>query len=120
MEPFRYKSIKDFEERCVESQMIMQKYPKRVPIIVEKQYQCTLPEISKHKYLTPNDVTLGQFMHVVRKRIEISEKDAIFVFINGRMLNMSNTMVSVYEKEKADDGFLYVEYSSENTFGFQW
>lgn len=30
----------------------------------------------------------------------------------------SLTMGQLYEKEKDEDGFLYVAYSGENTFGF--
>lgn len=34
------------------------------------------------------------------------------------MFSFSITMGQLYEKEKDEDGFLYVAYSGENTFGF--
>lgn len=34
------------------------------------------------------------------------------------VLCFSITMGQLYEKEKDEDGFLYVAYSGENTFGF--
>ena len=29
-------------------------------------------------------------------------------------------MSAIYEEKKDEDGFLYVTYSGENTFGFGW
>lgn len=35
------------------------------------------------------------------------------------LLCCSLTMGQLYDKEKDEDGFLYVAYSGENTFGFR-
>ena len=41
-----YKKIKTFEERCQESARILEKYPDRVPIFVEKDPTDTLTAAS--------------------------------------------------------------------------
>ena len=47
----------------------------------------------------------------------LSPEEAIFIFSGSSMLS-SNTLISaIYEKHKDADGFLYVKYSGENTFG---
>ena len=53
-----YKKSKTFEERSSESSNIIQKYPNRIPIIVEKSKGCKLIDIDKNKYLVPNDMIL--------------------------------------------------------------
>lgn len=35
------------------------------------------------RYLVPADLTVGQFVYVVRKRIKLSAEKAIFVFVNN-------------------------------------
>ena len=101
-----------------------------------------------NRYLVPADLTVGQFVYVVRKRIKLSAEKAIFIFVNNilpptgenptpKMCHVYYTyhvspyswtciwvcgitaamMSAIYEENKDEDGFLYMTYSSENTFG---
>lgn len=38
-------------------------------MICEKAEKSDIPEIDKRKYLVPADLTVGQFVYVIRKRI---------------------------------------------------
>jgi GABA(A) receptor-associated protein len=69
------------------------------------------------RYLVPADRTVGQFVYVIRKRIKLSPEKAIFVFVNNVLPPTAALMSSIYEEHKEDDGFLYIAYSGENTFG---
>lgn len=106
-----------FEKRLKESTRIRDKYPDRIPIIVEKACKSNIPDIDKSKYLVPNDLTVGQFVYVIRKRIKINQEQAIFVFINNILPPTAALISEMYELHKNSDGFLYVIYSGENTFG---
>ena len=75
-------------------------------------------DIGKRKYLVPSDITVAQFMWIIRKRIQLPSEKAIFLFVDKTVPQSSLTMGQLYEKEKDEDGFLYVAYSGENTFGF--
>jgi len=112
-----FKKENNFDKRKGESKRIREKYPDRIPIIVEKNSNTDLPDIDKKKYLVPSDLTVGQFIYVIRKRISISPEKAIFIFIENMLPPTSELVSSIYEKHKDDDGFLYIEYSGENTFG---
>jgi len=112
-----FKKENNFDKRKEESKRIREKYPDRIPIIVEKNSNTDLPDIDKKKYLVPSDLTVGQFIYVIRKRISISPEKAIFIFIENMLPPTSELVSSIYEKHKDDDGFLYIEYSGENTFG---
>ncbi|XP_051884652.1 gamma-aminobutyric acid receptor-associated protein-like 2 [Pristis pectinata] len=106
------------EHRCVESAKIRAKYPDRVPVIVEKVSGSQIVDIDKRKYLVPSDITVAQFMWIIRKRIQLPSEKAIFLFVDKTVPQSSLTMGQLYEKEKDEDGFLYVAYSGENTFGY--
>lgn len=108
-----------FEERLKESDKIRTKYPNRVPIILERSPNCrsSVPDIDKHKFLVPRDITIGQFLFVIRKRIKLSSKTALFVFIDNKIPSTSALIGSIYDTDKNSDLFLYATYSGENTFG---
>ncbi|KAG7541945.1 Autophagy protein Atg8 ubiquitin-like [Arabidopsis thaliana x Arabidopsis arenosa] len=101
-----------------ESSRIREKYPDRIPVIVEKAGQSDVPDIDKKKYLVPADLTVGQFVYVVRKRIKLGAEKAIFVFVKNTLPPTAALMSAIYEEHKDEDGFLYMTYSGENTFGF--
>ena len=115
-----YKKNKSFEERKQESESILEKYPDRVPLILEKltnDNDVLIPEIDKNKYLVPKDLTVGQLMYVIRKRLKISPEKALFIFCNGNILKGNDLVSTVYESSHDEDGFLYLIYSGEATFG---
>jgi len=88
-----------------------------VPVIVERAEKSDAPTLDKKKYLVPADLTVGQFVYVIRKRIKLSAEKAIFIFVNNVLPPTAALMSAVYEEHKDEDGFLYVTYSGENTFG---
>lgn len=113
-----FKKQFSFDERKEESNKILIKYPDRRPVICEKlKTQKGLPEIDKKKYLVPFDLTVGQFIYVIRQRIKIKPEDSIFLFINNQIITGSSMMGVLYENYKENDGFLYITYAKENTFG---
>ncbi|KAG6786997.1 hypothetical protein POTOM_008622 [Populus tomentosa] len=125
------KSFKDeftFEQRLEESQDIIAKYPLRVPVVVERYCKTDLPEMEKKKYLVPRDMSVGQFIHILSSRLRLTPGKALFVFVKDTLPQTANIwypsllpaaalMDSVYESLKDEDGFLYMCYSSEKTFG---
>jgi GABA(A) receptor-associated protein len=112
-----FKDTHDFEKRKKEAERIRQKYPDRIPVICEKAPKSDIPDIDKKKYLVPNDLTVGQFVYVVRKRIKLEPEKAIFIFVNNSLPSTASLMSQIYDEHKDEDGFLYVTYSGENTFG---
>ncbi len=112
-----FKEKFDFEKRADEATRIKKKYPDRIPVIVEKAQQSNMPYIDKHKYLVPKDLTVSQFIYVIRKRVKIKAGEAIFLFINNSLHSSSELMSTIYENNKDEDQFLYATFSGENTFG---
>lgn len=108
-----------FAKRKLESHRVLTKYSDRIPVICEKApgQPPTLPQIDKEKYLVPTDLTIGQFMYVIRKRLHLPAEQALFFLIGGEIPSQSELMTSQYDKKQNKDGFLYIQYLSENTFG---
>ena len=111
-----FKNKYKFDKRKDESIRIMQKYPERRPIIIEKHHKCEY-DIDKNKYLVPKDMTLSQFMFVVRKRIKLDPSQSLFITVNHSLISGSKLLSEVYNDMKDEDGFLYITYTGENTFG---
>jgi len=105
------------EKRQAEASRIRDKYPDRIPVIVEKADKSDIPDIDKKKYLVPADLTVGQFVYVIRKRIKVGPEKAIFMFVKNTLPPTAALMSDIYQDHKDEDGFLYITYSGENTFG---
>ncbi|KAI3796677.1 hypothetical protein L1987_39356 [Smallanthus sonchifolius] len=112
-----FKQEHEFSKRHAEASRIREKYPDRIPVIVEKAEKSDIPNIDKKKYLVPADLTVGQFVYVIRKRIKLSAEKAIFIFVENVLPPTGAIMSTIYDEKKDEDGFLYVTYSGENTFG---
>jgi len=115
----KYQTKFTLEHRMNECQKIRAKYPDRIPVIIEKSVTNSgkIPNMDKHKFLVPADITIGQFMYVLRQRIKLPSKVGMFLFINNKMLSTSTLMGAIYDEEKNIDDFLYITFSGENTFG---
>jgi len=112
-----FKTEHPLERRASEAERIRAKYPDRIPVICEKADRSDIPDIDKKKYLVPADLTVGQFIYVIRKRIKLPPERAIFIFVNNVIPPTASLMSTIYEEQKDEDSFLYITYSGENTFG---
>ena len=112
-----FKQENDFEERKAEADRIRSKFPERVPVIVEKDPRSSAPDIDKKKYLIPSDLTVGQFVYVIRKRLKLPAEQAIYLFIDNQTPPNATLLSTIYSEKCDADGFLFIKFSSENTFG---
>lgn len=114
-----FESKYSFEQRKSESERILTKYPDKIPIICEKFDKDTSSyTIDKNKYLAGSDLTMGQFIYIIRKRIKMKPTEGLYLFIHNTLVPNTETLSNVYKEHKSEDGFLYVQFSLENTFGF--
>lgn len=76
------------------------RYQDRIPVICEKVEKSDIATIDKKKYLVPADLTVGQFVYVIRKRIKLSPEKAIFIFVDEVLPPTAALMSSIYEEHK--------------------
>ena len=109
-------SEKPASERRLDIQKMFQKYPDKIPIFIEKNK--FIPELIQQKYLVPRELTVGQFLYIIRKRIMLPSDKALFIFFNNQLVNTQSTIMEVYETHhNKEDTMLYATCSLESTFG---
>ncbi|XP_060110059.1 microtubule-associated proteins 1A/1B light chain 3C-like [Heteronotia binoei] len=116
--PFKHR--KPFACRKSEVASIRIKFPCKRPVILERYAkEKILPVMSKVKFLVPEDLTMGQFVSIIRNRMCIGSTQAFYFLAdnNRSMVNMSATISEVYSAYKDEDGFLYMTYASQEVFG---
>lgn len=114
---FKFQEEHSFDKRSSEAAEIREKYPDRIPVIVERATHSKVQEVDKKKYLVPSDITVGQFVYVIRKRIQLGSEQALYLYVNGILPPTSAPLSEIYQQQKDTDGFLYMTYAGESTYG---
>lgn len=116
-EPGEFEKKYSIDKRIKEVNRLNSRYPDRIPIIVYPSDN-NQPNITKNKFLVPTEITVSQFIYVIKNYIKLEKQDAIFVFTKQNTLVPSSWNIhQLYKEHKANDNFLYLYYSIENTFG---
>lgn len=117
----QFQREKNMEQRKALYRRIKAKFPERIPIICERSSASNndVPKLDKVKYLVPTGCTVGEFIANIRSKMDIPSHQALFMFVgeNNILPPVAMTIETLYDKEKSEDGFLYFQYSGENTFG---
>lgn len=105
------------EKRKLESEKVLKKYPDKIPCLVYNAKKSNLPELTKKKFLVPGELTIQQFLKVIRLRIKIREDQALFLFVDNILCKGTSTLSEAYAQHKGEDGFLTFHLCEESTFG---
>lgn len=104
-----------FQQRKAEADRVLSKYPHRVPLILEPVGgDVTLDKV---KFLVPRDLSIQEFLIVVKKRMLLKQEEAVFIFINNIIPPMSATLGEMYDKYREGCGFMYISVRKESAFG---
>ena len=112
---------KTIEEHKAEAIKLRNKHPDRIPVIVDRARKDD-PQLDKHKYLVPSDLTMGQFIMIIRKRLkeQLPPEKALFWFSDqNTMVPLSFLMSQIYKQYAGESQFLVLRYSTETTFGLK-
>jgi len=130
------------EYRVIVASVVLSQYPRvsyddsRRRTDDDRQDVMTLTEIcsamqrSSKQYcvslsLAPAPILLCNAKHswcmyydVYRRRLRLRATKSLYLIVNNRSLVSNGTLLcEVYERDKDDDGFLYMIYASQETFG---
>jgi len=98
----------------MEAEKILKRYPDKIPIIVDTDSDFIL---DKYKYLVPKELTVAQFVYVIRKKTKLPPEKAIFLFVGKSIPPSVSSLGFIYDSNKSDDNFLYISIRGENVFG---
>ncbi|XP_054840837.1 microtubule-associated proteins 1A/1B light chain 3C [Eublepharis macularius] len=115
-----FKQRKSLASRMEEVIGIRGKFPTKIPVIVERyQGERFLPLLDKTKFLVPQELTMTQFISIIRSRMGLSSTQAFYLLVNNKSLaSMSLTLAEIYQDYKDEDGFIYMTYASQEMFGY--
>lgn len=99
------------------SDRIINKYLNRYPILLWTLGSNII--IKKRKFIVPGNITIGQFLYVLRKQlIDFNSSDGLFLIVEGADIMLpSNQIVEKVWKEYNINGFIRLALTKENTFG---
>lgn len=86
-------------------------------VIIQKAPHSSIGDLDKNKFLVPYEVTVAQFIWILRQRLRLNPNKAIYLFVNKTLPQSSALMGEIYNQLHDQDGFVYAMYSGENTFG---
>lgn len=106
-------------DRLEEWSQILKDFPDHIPIICEKDPKSNAPNLNKKKFIVPPNLTVSQFGILIRKKLKISQSEALFLLVNGEKAISGSTQISeVYTKFKdSEDNILYIMYATEMMWG---
>lgn len=115
MSPFKREN--SIEKRMKESSRILEKFPDRIPVICEPSARSSHLKIDKKKFLVPKDLTISHFIIIIRGRLKLDASVALFFVVGDIVASSTTTLDDLYYNHADQDGFLYLTFSEENTFG---
>lgn len=108
------------EDPSRRAHLAMAKHPDKVPVYIRvADGERHVPDLDRHHYLVNRDMTIGQVVHTIRNRIDISSRHAIFVFVGNGILPTTSALIGEVYSEHKDpiDALLHITYRAEETFG---
>ena len=106
------KSCYDFNFYQVDVANILERYPGKVPVIV------TGTEGQSYKLIIDKHYSVGEFIHLLRKREKLARKEALFMLTKNNTLPATQASVgNLYDEHADNDLILYLKLRKENTFG---
>ncbi|GAB6026819.1 Microtubule-associated proteins 1A/1B light chain 3C [Chamberlinius hualienensis] len=114
-----FKQRKSLAVRKEEVANIRMKFPAKVPVVVERYSKETrLASLDKMKFLVPQELTMSQFVTIIRNRLHLHASQAFYLMAGNRSISsLSKTMGEIYKCYRDEDGFLYFTYASQEMFG---
>ena len=115
------------EQRLQESNRIREKYPTRVPCIIQRAEATkkTIADLEKHKFLVPRELQMSAVMQIIRKRMggKLKAEESLYMFVRHPdkkktiIAPITASLSALDDKYKHADGFVYIDFAGESTFG---
>jgi GABA(A) receptor-associated protein len=103
---------------------LLKKYPDRVPIIItSRSINLKDNNTNNTNFIVPSNITIAEFIIILRKRIKIYKEESIFMFVIDNitkkdiMVQSSITIDTLYSQYKDENLILNLYVEKESVFG---
>jgi GABA(A) receptor-associated protein len=113
---------KPFSRKKIEE--LLSKYPERVPVVISST---SFKMHGLNRFIVPFDMTIAQFMLILREKVELQKEEAIFIFIkeidsdnnckSDILAPVSTSIGPLYNQYKDKNLVLNLIYEKEQVFG---
>lgn len=94
------------------------KHPGLVPVEVVHEQGSSDKKLGTYKYLVQPDMSMGQFMSMLRARLKIDATEGVFLMVGDVLAKNSSTMQDLYALHQDSDNILVITVAKERVFGF--
>lgn len=117
---FKFKTENSLEERKRNSEALLKQFDDKIPLICEKDPKWKMESLPKTKFLVPNTMMWSQLIDMIKSKIKLDNKEALFLLIAGKhQVSGEKTLGEIFEAYKDEDGFLYVSYAGQLSWGMK-
>jgi GABA(A) receptor-associated protein len=106
---------KSLNNRLKMSEELINKYPDKIPVIIEKYFKSDLPKSDKENFLLSYEFSLYQLIFLLRKKLSLEKENSfnIYTQFNKKhiLLKDNLTINELYNLYKDEDNFLYLFYT---------
>lgn len=95
---------------------IRQAHHDRIPVVL-REHQTHGEEGRVFKYLVPNNFLACDMLYVLRRRLEMHDSQALFLFHGARVAAGNDALIAFDTARTSDHSPLHLSYSLENCFG---
>lgn len=97
-----------------EVELIKEKYPKYIPVVVRPKDKSI--QLLRCKFLVNGEITVGQFMCIIRKKIRnIKSSESLFLIVNNSLPPAVHLLSNIQVDKETN--MLFFTLCNENTFG---
>ncbi len=100
------------EEKLELGRSLLLQHPDRLPVIIKSPIKLRIC-----KFLCPKEIPIYKLIIEIRERNILAQNESLHVFAKNTLLLPTMMLGLVHEKYKSDDGFLYLNFAKENSFG---
>jgi hypothetical protein len=66
----------------------------------------------------PSSFKVSEVMTIIRKKLHMSREQNLFLLAQGKhLMKQGQSLQEIFDKHQDEDGFLYIVYAHENTYG---
>lgn len=105
------KMMHTFESRKSTATKLYNQHPDKILVVVERSEKSEAPDIDKRLWFIDKKITVGQFIHNIRRLLKLEPSECIALYINNSYIPKTKATFGELEDHKEKDGILYTTYS---------